>query len=139
MAVKINKGSAVDLPLTPLIDTVFNLLIFFLVATKFAEVERELPVALPQASEAQPITARPSEFFINIDAAGQYYVTGQIVTVAELDAKLNQAWVNDHNTTVIIRADRRCQWDPVVTAINACLKAKIRNYNITTRDTRDGG
>ena len=139
MAVKINKGSAVDLPLTPLIDTVFNLLIFFLVATKFAEVERELPVALPQASEARPITARPSEFFINIDAAGQYYVTGQIVTVAELDGKLNQAWVNDHNTTAIIRADRNCRFDPVVAAINACQKAKIRNYNVTTRDTRDGG
>jgi biopolymer transport protein ExbD len=139
MAVKINKGSAVDLPLTPLIDTVFNLLIFFLVATKFAEVERELPVALPQASEARAISMRPSEFFVNIDAGGQYYVTGQIVSLPELDAKLNQTRVNDPNATVIIRADRRCPWNPIVAAINACLKAKIRNYNITTRDTRDGG
>ena len=92
MAVNIKRGSALDqLPLTPLIDVVFNLLIFFLVATRFAEVERELPVALPQASEARPISARPSELFINIDAAGTYFVTGQIVSLAELDAKLHQA------------------------------------------------
>lgn len=140
MAVNIKKGSAMEqLPLTPLIDVVFNLLIFFLVATRFAEVEREVPMVLPQASEAKPISARPSETFVNIDAAGQYYVTGQVVGLPELDAKLKQARVNDPNVTVIIRADRRCPWNPIVAAINACLKAKIRNYNITTRDTPDGG
>ena len=57
MAVRIDKGSALDsLSLTPLIDIVFLLLIFFLVATKFAEEERELAVMLPEASEAQPLS-----------------------------------------------------------------------------------
>ena len=42
MAVRIKKGNlTMQLPVIPLIDTVFNLLIFFLVATKVAEAERE--------------------------------------------------------------------------------------------------
>ena len=47
-----------SLSLTPLIDVVFLLLIFFLVATRFAEEERELDVLLPQASEANFVGVR---------------------------------------------------------------------------------
>ena len=51
MAVKIKKGTALGaLSLTPLIDIVFLLLIFFLVATRFAEEDRERDVELPSAS-----------------------------------------------------------------------------------------
>ena len=71
MAVRIKKGGEMmQLPVVPLVDTVFNLLIFFLVATKVAEAERELPVMLPDASEAQAITTKPHELIINIDAEG---------------------------------------------------------------------
>ena len=63
-----------QIPVIPLVDTVFNLLIFFLVATKVAEAERELPVLLPDASEAQAITMRPAEMIVNIDQKGRYFV-----------------------------------------------------------------
>ena len=45
--------------MTPLIDVVFQLLLFFLVATRFAAEDRELDVMLPAASEAKPLTAQP--------------------------------------------------------------------------------
>ncbi len=55
MAVVIKKSSALNkLNLTPMIDVVFQLLIFFLVAAKFEEEERNMPLPLPQASEAMP-------------------------------------------------------------------------------------
>ena len=135
MAVKIDKGSALDsLSLTPLIDIVFLLLIFFLVATKFAEEERELAVMLPEASEAQPLTSQPRELFVNIDRMGAYFVTGKVVDIAELAQVLKRAWVNNPGQqSVIIRADKRCRWEPIVAAVNACNKARIRDYRITTR------
>ena len=135
MAVKIDKGSALDsLSLTPLIDIVFLLLIFFLVATKFAEEERELAVMLPEASEAQPLTSQPRELFINIDQKGTYFVTGKIINVDQLTQVLKRAWINNPGRqAVIIRADKRCCWEPIVAAVNACNKAKIRDYRITTR------
>ena len=53
MAVKIKQGRALAaLSMTPLIDVVFLLLIFFLVATRFEQEDRELDVVLPSASEA---------------------------------------------------------------------------------------
>jgi len=135
MTVKIKKGSLQLFDLTPMIDCVFLLLIFFLVATRFAEEERELDVMLPDASEAQPLTSKPQELFINIDENGQYYVTGKLLTLDELYPVLDRAWVNNPGRqSVIIRADKRCRWQSVVAAMNACRKCKIRDYRVTTRD-----
>ncbi|MBN2475029.1 MAG: biopolymer transporter ExbD [Pirellulales bacterium] len=137
MAVNINKGTALsNLSLTPLIDIVFLLLIFFLVATRFAEEERELDIQLPDASEAQPLTTKPREMFINIDEQGRYFVTGKFLTLKELHPVLEAAYVNNPGrASVVIRADRKCDWEYVVAAMNACKKAKIRDYRVTTRES----
>ena len=136
MAVSINKGTALDsLSLTPLIDVVFLLLIFFLVATKFAEEEREMNVRLPDASEAMPLTSKPRELFVNIAADGSYFVSAKTVTLDELQPVLKTAHVNNPGrASVIIRADQRCRWKYVVAVMNACQKAKIQDYRVTTRN-----
>jgi biopolymer transport protein ExbD len=136
MAVKIKKGDAVGLVnLTPMIDMVFLLLIFFLVATRFEEEERSLDVHLPQASEAMPLTTRPRELFINIDAQGRYHVGGRFVARAELEQLLTQAAANNPGRqTVIVRADKRCTWQPIVTALDLCNRAGIRDHRVTTAE-----
>jgi biopolymer transport protein ExbD len=133
MSVKINKGEALGgLNLTPIIDVVFLLLIFFLVATRFEEEERSLDVVLPQASEAMPLVAKPKELFVNVDDRGRYFVSGQFVTEAELEAALVQAAANNPGRqTVIIRADKRCVWQFIVTVMDLCNKAGIRDYRVT--------
>ncbi len=74
MSVKIDKGRlAAGLELTPMIDIVFLLMIFFLVASKLDEDDRSLDVVLPQAAAAKPLTSQPREFVINIDRAGTVY------------------------------------------------------------------
>lgn len=140
MAVKINKGTTVmQIPVIPLVDTVFNLLIFFLVATKVAEAERELPVMLPDATEAQALTTKPREVIINIDAQGHYVVSARTVTLHELDLVLKSAWTNNPGRVpVVIRADKRCRWEFVVASINSCRKNKIRDYRVTTREVPQG-
>jgi len=127
MAVKIDKGSALsNLSITPLIDVVLLLLIFFLVATKFAEIERQQEVLLPDASEAKPMTDEPNELFINIDEKGRYFVSGEMVDLAELDDILKQAYIdNPGNASVIIRADERAMFKFIFAARNACIKARI--------------
>ncbi|GAB6164167.1 biopolymer transporter ExbD [Thermostilla marina] len=135
MAVTIRKGRALEsLTMTPLIDVVFLLLIFFLVATKFAEEERELPVNLPDASEAQPLIAKPRELFVNIDEHGRYFVSGKVLSLAELETVFREAWAsNPGNTSVILRADERCRLQAVVAAINACKKANIDDYRLAAQ------
>jgi len=139
MAVELERETSLfALSLTPLIDVVFLLLIFFLVATEFAEQERELRVMLPEASEAQPLTSKPRELFINVDERGRYFVSGKTLTPDELHSALKMAWVNNPGrASVIIRADKRCPWQYVVAAINACLKANIRDYKVTAREPEE--
>jgi biopolymer transport protein ExbD len=134
MAVRINKGTALgSLSLTPLIDVVFLLLIFFLVATRFAQEDRELDVPLPDASEAKPLTVAPQEIFVNINQQGHYFVDGHELEADELEDVLTRAATNNPvNQSVVIRADKRVAFDHVVRAINLCKKAGIHDYMANT-------
>jgi biopolymer transport protein ExbD len=132
MPVKIKKGIAGSMDMTPMIDVVFQLMIFFLVATKLDEAEREFPVALPTASEAKPFTSKPNELFLNIERTGRYFVQGRFVTLAELEALLRQSAANNPTQTVRIRADEEVQHRFVVGAINVINKSGIRDYRIDT-------
>lgn len=134
MAVKLKKGICGAMDMTPMIDVVFQLMIFFLVATKLDEAERELDVTLPQASEAKPITARPSELFVNISRDGRYFFFGRFMTLAELEASLMQAAANNPTQTVRIRADQDVPHKFVVGVLNACNRAKLRDYRIDTAE-----
>ena len=78
MAVEFQKSAALQsLSLTPLIDVVFLLLIFFMVSTRFAEEDRELDVDLPSASQATPMAISPDDVEIYIDADGEYFLGAQ--------------------------------------------------------------
>ncbi|MEN6497434.1 MAG: biopolymer transporter ExbD [Thermoguttaceae bacterium] len=136
MAVTLHhKGSSPIFNLTPMIDCVFLLLVFFLVTTQLAEEERQVSVELPSASEALPLTSKPRELLINIDERGEYYVDAERLTLAQLDPVLKRAWVNNPDRqAVVIRADKRCRWQSVVAAMNVCQKCKIREYRVTTRE-----
>ncbi len=134
MAVKINRGRALDaINMTPVIDMVFLLLIFFLVASQFAEEERALKVVLPSASEARPLTQTPREVFVNVDHQGQYFMDGRVMQIDEVEAVLRQAVANNPvGQSVIIRADKRVLFDAVVAVMNACNKVGVRDYVVTT-------
>lgn len=130
MAVTLKQSRALGLfNMTPMFDMMFLLIIFFLVTSQFEREEKELDVQLPEGTEAMPLTARPREIYINIDAAGQYYVDRKILTLGELEQFLRQASTNNPATaTVIVRADKRAQWDHVAAAFRACNQAGIRDY-----------
>jgi len=133
MAVNIKKGTALGaLSLTPLIDIVFLLLIFFLVATRFAEEDREMDVELPAASEARPLIVQPKEIFINIDEQGRIFSGGDRYDLVKLEEMLRRAKTNNPvNQSVILRADKRCELEKVVQVINVCNKVRV-SHSLTT-------
>lgn len=56
------KQATDDVPtinLTPMLDVVFNLIVFFMVGTKFVEMDHAIPVDVPKVSDAGPMTAPP--------------------------------------------------------------------------------
>ena len=135
MAVKMKRSSTLAINMTPMIDMVFLLLIFFLVATRFMQQERELDMSLPSASEARPLTAAPREIFVNVDQDGRYFIDGQYRLAEELEHVMRQSAANNPLTqTVVIRADRQANWQSVATAINVCKKVGIANYTAMMAD-----
>jgi biopolymer transport protein ExbD len=134
MAVRINKGSSMQqLPVVPLVDTVLNLLIFFLVATRFAAADRELEVKLADAAAAKPLVTSVAPLALNIDAEGRYFLAGNPLNLTDLRQALKTAWVNNPGrVSVLIAADARCRWQHVVAAMDACNDARIRDYHVTT-------
>ena len=134
MAVRLQKGSSLgSLSLTPLIDVVFLLLIFFLIATRFEQEERDMDVNLPRASEAQPTIAPQKELFVNVTKDGDFVVDGRELSLDNLQERLLDAYRNNPGRQrVIIRADRDSRTAQLVAVMNACNKANIRNYSVAT-------
>ena len=135
MAVKIQKGNALaSLSITPLIDVVFLLLIFFLVATKFDEEESALDIQLPQATESTPIWSQPQSLIIKINRKGEYFVSGKNISTEELKNLLETSWKNPlADSSVIIRGDERAPFGVIVKAANLCQELKL-NYSTVTRE-----
>jgi biopolymer transport protein ExbD len=82
-----------------------------------------------------PLTSKPKELFVNVTREGKLIVSGQQRDKAEVLAIMQQAASNNPGTqTVVIRADKRCPFEHVVTVMDLCNKAHIRNYMVTTAD-----
>ena len=126
---------ASTLSLTPLIDVVFLLLIFFLVTSEFEEEERRLDIVLPTATSAVPMTSKPREMVIDIDTEGKLYISGKATDLTELHILLEAAVSNNPtNQTVIIRADRATAFQPVVSVMDVCNRAGVGDYSVTTKE-----
>ena len=132
MSVTIDKGRlGKGLEMTPMIDIVFLLMIFFLVASKLDEADRAIDVVLPQAAAAKPLTTRPREFVINIDRNGNYFAGARPVRLEELkDLLVQTAADNPARQTVIVRADEEVAHKFVVAAMDACVQAGIDDYQV---------
>ncbi len=122
--------------MTPMIDCVFQLLLFFLIASRFEEearsgVEGELPAQLPAAAEAMPLVVKPREVIVNVNEAGQLVVLGRAMTEAALADLLRQAEVNNPGRqTVLIRGDERADWKHVARVMSLCNQARIKDYRV---------
>jgi len=126
-----------ELNLTPLIDVVFLLLIFFMVSTTFQK-ESEISLQLPRASQDPPSVAT-DRIEVVINAAGTVYVNDQELVQSDVEALQNALFqVSDGQSDVpiTIRADAQTTHQSFVTALDAAAKLGMRRVTIAT--TRSG-
>lgn len=111
--------------LTPVIDVVFLLLIFFLVATEYHDAERELDITLPEVAQAQPLAMTP-ELIVNITNEGRYKVAAKEYAEPELAALIAQAKKNNPQQSTLIRGDGDSALRYAVRVMGFCNKVKMR-------------
>ncbi|MCX8035565.1 MAG: biopolymer transporter ExbD [Candidatus Sumerlaeia bacterium] len=117
--------------ITPLVDLMFNLIIFFLVSAQFHEEERDIQVNLPQThiEETLSSTAR-SLLILNVRRDGTYIVGGNEVSPDELRALLSRAVKVNPDQKVLVRADKQALHGYVAAAVAVCKECGIRQANI---------
>ncbi len=138
MKFKREPREELELNLTPLIDVVFLLLIFFMVSTTFQK-ESEISLQLPRSSDTQ---TDPSQDRIEvvINAAGRYFINDQELVnsdVATVQNALYKISGGRRDIPLTIRADAQASHQSVVTAMDAAGQLGMLRMSIATSRSTD--
>ena len=115
----------------PMIDTMFFLLVFFMIATLSMTMQHGLPVSLPEAGSTtdkimQPIT-------LTITKQGNLFFNKEAITLRGLDAKLNTITHEDSEPSVVINADEQVEHGLVIKVMDTVRLTGIHNMAIATK------
>lgn len=134
MKFKRQRSQHVTMDLTPLIDVVFLLLIFFMVSTTFTR-ESHLQLELPQASGNPATSAEVEQIDVVISAAGQYLLNDKPLVNNRretLERGIRDLTAADISLPFIITADARTAHEFVVRAMDAAGRLGFSKLSITT-------
>lgn len=137
MKFKRSTAEELELNLTPLIDVVFLLLIFFMVSTTFQK-ESEISLQLPKATENE-VASSAERIEVVINAAGKYFVDDQEVIKSDLISLQNALFKvsnGQRDIPLTIRADAQVPHQSVITAMDAA--GQLGMLKITIATSRSG-
>ena len=143
MKFSVPETEEVSINLTPLIDIVFLLLIFFMVSTTFQR-ETELEIALPEASAEPSSEPAVSALILEIDATGAYRLSTEqsgkssdfaSVNIEQLSEMLKGLSAKNDTATLVIKADAKTPHQAVVQALDAARKANLTRVKFAAEVT----
>ncbi|MBM4143034.1 MAG: biopolymer transporter ExbD [Lentisphaerae bacterium] len=124
------EGDSDIINLTPLIDMMFIMVIFFSLSSSFREEERDIKVNLPESAEGRTISAAAKLIVINVRRDGSFVVANRTVTVDELREMIFEAVRAAPDQKVLIRGDREALHGHVAVAVALCKRAGVHEANI---------
>lgn len=139
MPLKTTQDESAGVNLTPMIDVVFLLVIFFMVATEFTELERSIDLQLPTAAEAGDATPPPEPSVVAVFEDGRVELDGRTVSLTELTKQLREATAESGDVQVVIHGDARCDFQHVAAALAACREGRVSELGITVEIAAAGG
>ncbi len=120
------------IPLVPMIDLMFVLVIFFVTTTSFTAEEQQIDMNLPATQTGAADTAQPSEVIINVRADGQILIGARSYTLDAFD-KLMRELVTDYpNERVIIRGDKLATYERIMTIVDHARAAGAKDVRFAT-------
>ena len=121
--------------MTPMIDVVFLLIIFFLVSSHLARQESRLPVELPVASTHNPLSVDPVSVTITVNRDRQRLVGGNILDDAALDAILNDVVRRDgESASLRIRTDGEVPYGIIEPILKASAKLGLLDIKLAVKE-----
>ena len=119
--------------LTPMIDVVMLLNIFFMVGSRLVEPEKQYDINLPTVTQARPLTALPDEIVINVKGDGTMIIKGQTRDRSQLENDLKLAATRYGDQVVRIRGSGEGPYQHVMDALNLCQVAGITKIKLDAK------
>jgi biopolymer transport protein ExbD len=119
--------------LTPMIDVVFLLIIFFMVGTQFSDSEREIDLSLPGAGQLNAMMSAPEKRKVSVTANGSVTLDGRSVDLATLTAELQRMRQSYPGLGVVVRADGSVEHQTVTDVYGAIDRAGVEAMSIAVR------
>ncbi len=123
----------IDLNLTPLIDVVFLLLIFFMVSTTFKD-QSEIKMDLPEATTSVPANDKGT-IKVSIDAKGRYFVNEIPLVNSQaqtIEKAIKEAAGDIKEPMIVIKADKQARHQSVVAVLDAARRLKFMKIGFET-------
>jgi len=128
------KKQPLEVSLTPMIDVVFLLLIFFMVTTTFSK-ETSIKIQLPQA-EGQEVKASKKELTLTIDKSGQFFINDRALqdkSLATLSKELTIAFDSNKQMPLVINADANAPVQAAISVLDVANNVGFKNISFTTQ------
>jgi biopolymer transport protein ExbD len=140
MRINLGEDEPPEIGLIALIDCIFFLLMFFMLASTFKTSEKEekpqkeLPVVLPAAQMSlERASAAPSPLAIGVDKRGKLYLNGDKVSVQELHARLKAVAAKNPNWPIRIDGDEQARYQDIVHVLDLCQFEGFTKISMHTR------
>jgi biopolymer transport protein ExbD len=127
---KLYSEDIAQIDMTPLIDMVFILLIFFIVATSFVR-ESGVEVNRPQAASAD--AKEKVSMIIGITATGRIFIEGHEIDIHNVKGRMNSFLAEVPGGNVVIVADKNCSTGTTIRVLDACRLAGVTNLSVAAK------
>jgi biopolymer transport protein ExbD len=123
------KKSQTDIDISPLIDMVFILLIFFMVSTTFVK-DMKLDINRPNASSSS--SASTKSIRVYIDKSGEVYFQNQLVKIWVLQGRIRDLIKSTGQSSVLVITDSGVRADRLVEVVDQCKLAGAKDVGVST-------
>ena len=120
--------------MAPLIDCVFLLLVFFLVATMMKKEKRDIDISLPISISALDVKPSDDTVVIGVNKEGEFFYNGIESSLNEIHEKIAELSETDSDRHIRLDCDRETPFRAVVQMLDLCSFRGLRNVGVRTYD-----
>jgi biopolymer transport protein ExbD len=134
LADRLQSDELPQINMTPMVDVVLCLLVFFMAATRLYDWdENEFTVGVPEVASASPLTSAPDDLTLTILAPNQVALEDRTLDLEALGRSLAEARKRYADQGVLIRGDAKLAYQDLADVLSTCNAAGIRNVRLPVR------
>ena len=133
MPLPIPRKPDLKIDISPLVDVVFQLLIFFVVTTTFLS-DTGIPLELPEAESGQQQGTEQEDLSVRIAADGAIQFQGEVVSLADLETKMRQFFAQTTKEAITIYGDGSVDYETIIQVMDVVRRVEVPGIVLATQE-----